>query len=199
MKIADVGIVFTKYGIKLAVVNKRGNPKAGGVDVTVSVLDQLMDLLKSEDGKIMSYTRADGKRYEIKVHELTEEECAERDEASKLKSERSKAKMQRMLPLLGMFGAMDDPFSGVIKPKILEQGLFTDLVRHLVHTRSFSHGENFEKYIREAHRYNYVQALHEGTIAAMWKKASSMDMFERNDMNDWDWIKWFRDEFDMEF
>lgn len=197
MKLSDVGIFIKRHGIELARTNKRGNPQPGGVDVTIPILDQFMDLLKSEDGKIMSYTSAAGKRYEIKVHELTEEECAERDEAAKLKSERSKAKMQRILPLIGMFDARPDFMSGPPRPKIANEALFKDLVRHLVHTRSFSHGENFEKYIRESH--SEVQVLTEGSIADMWKTASKMDLFERNDMNDWDWIKWFRDKINVEF
>ena len=201
MKIADVKIVFTKYGIQLCRMNKRGNPQAGGVDVTREVLDQLMDLLECADGKINSYDRLNGDSYEISCKKLTEEQKADRAEKKKYDSEKSAVEVGKLLAMFGtycstgrMFGSRTDMFEPV-QPKIRDRSFFDCMKENCRHTRSFSTLANFSKYVGEQFDHGYNIALIEGA----YRVASEMDYLERQKMSDWDWLEFFKDPFRITF
>ena len=201
MKIADVKIVFTEHGIQLCRVNKRGNPQAGGVDVTREVLDQLMDLLKSEEGKVIKYERLDGDIYEISVKKLTEEQKEDRAEKKKLDSENGLANTVRLLSMFGAFNVGMNPFAPAKalfippQPKITEKGFFECMKEHCRHTRSFTTPAGFSEWVSEQFDHGYNIALIEGA----YRVAAEMDYAERQSMNDWDWLEWFAKNFRITF
>lgn len=88
MKLADIGLFLERGVITIREVNKRNQPKAGGIDITKPVVDMFIAICQTPEKKIYIYEQ-DGKVFSIDVKELTEDQIAEFRRSQLVKSRKT--------------------------------------------------------------------------------------------------------------